>query len=399
MSSTNKNHYQYRWLFSLAMPLWPFASYLLVEATANPLFWWLGSLVGLGLAPALDYLLGSSTSNLDEQASARLAANSYYPFIVYLFVPLQWLATLFGLWVASTGVLHGIDWLGWALTLGVVNGLGINAAHELGHKRGQLSRTMSMLALIPSCYGHFLVEHNRGHHVKVATPEDPASARLGESFWRFLPRSVLGGLVSAWHLETIKLQRQQHSAWHWRNENLQGWAGSLLVLIAASYLAGWAVGLLLLGQAVYAFSLLEVINYVEHYGLKRQKLANARYEPCSPVHSWNSNTRYGNLSLYQLQRHSDHHANPTRPYQILRHFDESPQLPTGYFGMLMLAYLPPLWFKLMDKRVMAHYNGNIELTNRLQKSPDAKTSAGEEALLFVEQRLEQFRQQLQGLFH
>lgn len=374
MPTTIPGHYRYSWLFALTMPLWPFASYLLVSTTGNPLFWWLSSLMALVIAPLLDYALGSSRENPDDELCAQLEADPYYQRIVYAFPLLQLSAVIFGLWVASSGILQGWSWLAWALTLGNLNGFGINAAHELGHKRGRLPRFLAKLALIPSCYGHFLIEHNRGHHVNVATPEDPASARLGESFWRFFPRSVLGGISSAWQLEKKKLQRQQLPVWHWRNENLQGWAGSSLLLLFALVLGGPLLGLFFLAQALHAISLLEVINYVEHYGLKRQRRANGRYEPCSPVHSWNSNTTYSNIGLYQLQRHSDHHANPTRPYQTLRHFDESPQLPTGYSTMVILAYAPRLWFREMDPRVLAHYNGDRSLAN-LHQTDTAKPAA------------------------
>ena len=212
-------------------------------------------------------------------------------------------------------------------------------------------------------YGHFFVEHNRGHHVRVSTPEDPASSRFGESFWEFLPRTVLGSLKSAWHLEKQRLERQGKSVWHWRNDNLQAWGLSVLLWGALIVWLGWAVLPFLIIQSLFGFQLLEVVNYLEHYGLLRQKKENGRYERCSPEHSWNSNRRVTNIFLYQLQRHSDHHAYPTRSYQALRHFDESPQLPGGYASMILLAWIPPLWFRVMDHRVVAHHNGDMSRAN------------------------------------
>ena len=386
------------WLLSLLVPVFPFASYLLVTLTGNSFFWWLSIIYALLLIPLLDFLIGESETNPNAEDTDGLHDEPFYRRIVYMYPALQWLALGFGIWVASSGVLSGWDWIAWTLTFGNIGAYAINAAHEMGHKRGKLPQLLAKLTLMPVCYGHFLVEHNRGHHVRVATPEDPASAKLGESFWRFLPRTVIGGMLSAWQLEKKKLQRKQLPSWHWSNENLQGWAGSLLLLIIAIAAGGWWVGLWFIAQAMHGASLLEVVNYVEHYGLKRQKLENGRYEKCSPSHSWNSNTIYSNITLFQLQRHSDHHANPTRPYQILRHFDESPQLPSGYSAMITLAYIPPLWFRHMDKRVLAHYNGDRSLANEYSKEDKLQLPNRESLVAAIHRAIQQFRQQLQGLF-
>ncbi|WP_101759283.1 alkane 1-monooxygenase [Oceanicoccus sp. KOV_DT_Chl] len=385
------------WLLSLLMPTLPFVSYALVTASGNPLFWWLSVIYATLLIPLLDFLLGENSINPSDEVNASLVNDVFYQRIVYCYPLLQWLALGFGVWVAASALLHGWDWLAWALTFGAINGYGINAAHELGHKRGKLGQWLAKITLMPSFYGHFLVEHNRGHHVKVATPEDPASAKLGESFWRFLPRTIFGSLRSAWQLEKQKLNRQQRSVWHWRNENLQGWAGSLLILLLALGVGGWWTALWFLAQAWQAISLLEVINYIEHYGLKRQRLDNGRYEKCSPLHSWNSNTVYSNITLFQLQRHSDHHANPTRPYQLLRHFDQSPQLPSGYAAMILLAYIPALWFRVMDKRVLAHYDGDRSLANEYLKNDGYKLPDKNGIFAMTRQGMDLLRQQWQML--
>jgi alkane 1-monooxygenase len=199
--------------------------------------------------------------------------------------------------------------------------------------------------------------------VRVATPEDPASSRLGETFWTFWPRTVMGSLRSGWHLEKARLRRMDKSTWTLHNDVLNAWAMTLVLW--AAIVAAFGVGTLpyVLLQAVFAFSLLEAVNYLEHYGLTRQKLPNGRYERVDPRHSWNNNHTVTNLFLYQLQRHSDHHANPTRRYQALRHFEESPQLPAGYASMIVLCYFPPIWRRVMDKRVLAHYDGDVTLAN------------------------------------
>ena len=236
--------------------------------------------------------------------------------------------------------------------MGVVGGIAINTAHELGHKRASSEKWLSRVALAQTGYGHFFIEHNRGHHVKVATPEDPASSRLGESFWAFLPRTVVGSLRSAWGIETARLDRLGKSHWGIHNDVLSAWAMTIVFFAGLGIAFGPVVLPYLLVQAVIGFSLLEVVNYLEHYGLLRQKREDGRYERCLPEHSWNSNNVASNVLLYHLQRHCDHHANPTRRYQALRHVEEAPQLPTGYAGMIVLAWFPPLWRRVMDPRLL-----------------------------------------------
>ena len=200
-------------------------------------------------------------------------------------------------------------------------------------------------------------------HVRVSTPEDPASSRLGESFYRFLPRTVTGSLRSAWELERSRLQELGSSTWTPRNDILTAWAMTVVLFAALAAAFGAVVLPYLLLQAVVGFSLLEVVNYLEHYGLLRAHREDGRYERTRPEHSWNSNSTASNVLLYHLQRHSDHHANPLRRYQALRHAEEAPQLPTGYAGMIVCALLPPVWRRLMDHRVLAHYGGDASLAN------------------------------------
>ncbi|MDE0854946.1 MAG: fatty acid desaturase, partial [Nevskia sp.] len=217
--------------------------------------------------------------------------------------------------------------------------------------------------LAPVAYGHFFIEHNKGHHKNVATPEDPASSKIGESFWAFLPRTVVGSVESAWSIEAERLKRQNKPVWTIENENLQSWAMTIVLFAGLTvWLGPWAL-LFLVVQAIYGFSLLEVVNYLEHYGLLRLKDAKGRVERCQPSHSWNSNHVVTNLLLYQLQRHSDHHANPTRRYQALRHFDDSPQLASGYAAMILIAYFPPIWYAFMNPKVVKHYGGDLRKAN------------------------------------
>ena len=270
-------------------------------------------------------------------------------------------------WLWSAGNLSTLDSIGLALTVAMVSGIEINTAHELGHKRASMERWLSKVALAQSGYGHFFIEHNRGHHVRVATPEDPASSRMGESFYAFIPRTVLGSLRSSWGLERKRLDRLDKSTWTLHNDVLNAWAMTVVLVAGLTIVFGPVVLPYLLIQAVGGFLLLEVVNYLEHYGLRRQKREDGRYELCRPEHSWNSNTVASNVLLYHLQRHSDHHANPTRRYQALRHVDEAPQLPTGYAGMIVLAAIPPLWRKVMDRRLLEHYDGDLSRVNAKQR--------------------------------
>jgi alkane 1-monooxygenase len=354
---------RYAWLLGLIVPLLPFIAWGLVRATGLAVFWFVGPMLVFGLFPVIDVLRGTDPTNPPDEVIKWLEQDRYYRWCTYAFLPLQYAGLIFACWLWAHGNLSSLDALGLALTAAMVSGIAINTAHELGHKRASLERWLSKVALAQSGYGHFFIEHNRGHHVRVATPEDPASARLGESFYAFLPRTVSGSLRSAWHLERERLARCKSPALCHRNDILQAWA--MTVVLFGALVAAFGVVVLpyLLIQAVLGFSLLEVVNYLEHYGLLRQRREDGRYERTRPEHSWNSNNVASNLLLYHLQRHSDHHANPTRRYQALRHVQEAPQLPTGYAGMIILAAVPPLWRRTMDRRVLAHYDGDVTQAN------------------------------------
>ncbi|MBR8313714.1 alkane 1-monooxygenase [Burkholderia dolosa] len=354
---------RYLWLLGALTITLPIFAAQLALSTGIHVFWWFGPLFAFGVIPILDTLIGDDRDNPPEAAVPRLERDRYYRLIVYLATLVEYVAFFMCTWIVGTHALAWYDYVGFALSLGAATGISINTAHELGHKTNRFERWLAKITLAPVAYGHFYVEHNRGHHVRVATPDDPASARYGESFWAFLPRTVTGSIRSAWRLEKARLARLAHSPWTWRNEVLHAWAMTVAVWGVAIAMAGKIAIPFLVIQAVYGASLLEVVNYVEHYGLGRRKLPNGRYERCTPQHSWNSNHVVTNLFLYQLQRHADHHANPTRSYQALRHFDDSPQLPAGYATMILLAYVPPLWYRVMNPRVVAHYGGDIAQSN------------------------------------
>jgi alkane 1-monooxygenase len=341
-----------------------YMSWLGIQTTGFGVFWWVGPILAFGVIPVLDHLIAPDRDNASESVLAWLANDRFYRWATYLYLPSQYLSLVFACWLWAGGgwvTMSFVDKLGLMMTVGLIGGLAINAAHELGHTRRHSERSLSKIALAQTCYGHFFVEHNRGHHVRVATVEDPASARLGESLYAFIPRSVTGGLRSAWNLEKTRLAGSGKKQRALGNEVLNAW---LLSVALFSVLVAWFGPVVLpwlIGQAIVGFCLLETVNYLEHYGLRRQKLDNGRYERVRPSHSWNSSTVIANVLLFHLQRHSDHHANPLRNYQVLRHLDEAPQLPGGYSAMLLLALFPPLWRRLMDVRVLDFYRGDIRL--------------------------------------
>jgi alkane 1-monooxygenase len=370
---------RYLWLMGLIAPTMLLAILPIIWGmnqlgwqTASQVWFWVGPFLVYILLPALDLRFGPDGQNPPDEVMEWLENDKYYRYCTYAYIPFQYTSVIVAAYLFTASDLSwlgyhgGLSWpakIGLALSVGVLGAVGMNAGHEMGHKKESLERWFAKITLAQSCYGHFYIEHNRGHHVRVATPEDPASGRFGETFWEYLPRSVVGGLRSAWHLEAQRLRRQDKSPWNLRNDVLNAWLMSVVfwgVLIAVF---GPALIPLVVIQAVYAFTTFETVNYLEHYGLLRQKTANGRYERCAPEHSWNSDHLVTNLFLYHLQRHSDHHANPTRRYQTLRSIDGSPNLPAGYASMITLAYFPPVWRKVMDHRVLAHYDGDITRVN------------------------------------
>ena len=366
-----KDRKRYWWLLGLVVPLMVFNAPRWADRTGLDVFWFFGPILVFVLVPLFDLLVGTDDSNPPAEALDGLQEDHYYRWLTYLYIPLQYAGLVWATSLWASGELSGVASFGLALTVGVVSGIGINTAHELGHKHPGLERWLARIGLAPSLYGHFYIEHNRGHHRRVSTPEDPASSRMGENFYEFLPRSVVGGVRSAIHLERERADRLGRSFWSPRNDVLNAWAISLVVFGGLVVVFGASVLPWLLFQAVVGFCLLEVVNYIEHYGLLRTRMESGRYERTQPEHSWNANNTVTNLFLFHLQRHSDHHAHPTVRYQALRHFESSPQLPTGYAGMIVLAAIPPLWRRVMDPRVRAHYDDDLTRANLHPRRRDA----------------------------
>lgn len=354
------------WLLSVVYPLSPVIAVALHHFSGRE--WWLAAPIvfSYGLVPLLDWLLGEDRSNPPEQTVPELENDRFYRYLTWLTVPLHVVSLVVAAWWAASAGLSLPGWLTLAVVAGLASGLAVNTAHEMGHKHTLIEQWLSRIALAVPAYGHFTVEHNFGHHKHVATPEDCASARMNESIYRFALREMAGGLRRAWQIERRRLARSGHAPISLPNTIIQSWLITLLLQgTLVLVLGGWTLAFLLIHNTVAWFQLTSA-NYVEHYGLLRRRNEDGDYERCRPHHSWNSNHVFSNLLLFHLERHSDHHAHPNRRYQSLRHFDDLPELPTGYFGMFVLAYLPPLWFRVMNPRLLAlpHVRGDLARVNR-----------------------------------
>lgn len=341
------------WLLSVIFPLHPFVGIGLHASSGNE--WWLlwplaATFIG---GTVLDTLLGEDRNNPPEALVPQLEQDHYYRRLTFLIVPVHLLSFYAAAWYAATQPVSPWGFAVIALVMGLTGGLAINTGHELGHKNSKFERALSKLALAIPAYGHFTIDHNRGHHRDVALPEDVASSRMGESIYRFATREIPGAVKRAWQIEKERLQSRQKPVWSHHNHILRGWALTVLLQGVLVLLFGWQMLPYLLIHNAAAWWQLTSANYVEHYGLLRQRDSNGRPERCQPHHSWNSNHLFSNLSLFHLERHSDHHTHPLRRYQSLRHFPDLPSLPTGYFGCYLLAYVPPLWYRVMDPKLMA----------------------------------------------
>ena len=325
---------------------------------------WGGIVYAFIFVPLLDALLPISTENMTKIEEDIAKTNRIYDYMIYMIVPIQYFLVFYSMYLYKTlgHTFTLIEYGGYIATLGLACGVfGINVAHELGHRNKKYEQWMAKALLLTSLYMHFFIEHNRGHHKNVSTDDDPASSRRGETVYAFWFRSSVFGYISAWHLENDRLRKLGKSPFNIKNEMIQ----FQIIQIAFVSFIGVVFGLIpmlcFISSAIFGFLLLETVNYIEHYGLRRQKNEYGAWEKTLPIHSWNSDHAFGRILLFELTRHSDHHYIANRPYQILRHFDESPQMPTGYPGMMVLSLIPPLWFKVMHKEIDKLKTGDFNL--------------------------------------
>jgi alkane 1-monooxygenase len=337
----------FKYLFVLTMPVLVYISF-----TSTGILTFLPIIEAFILIPVLELFMDPDKANPDETTEAFLKEDKLYDYMLYIIVPLQFVFLYLFLESFKEEGLTAVDKIGRISSMGLMCGvLGINVAHELGHRSTWYEQLMAKMLLLTSIYMHFFIEHNRGHHKNVSTKEDPSSARKGENVYAFWIRSVVFAYLSAWKLEAKRLNKKGLPVFTFRNEMIVFQLVQVFFLSVIFLFWGFQTGIYFLAAAVIGFLLLETVNYIEHYGLERSKTEKGNYERVMPHHSWNSDHVMGRLFLFELSRHSDHHFIASRKYQILRHIDKSPQMPTGYPGMILLALVPPLWFNVMDRRL------------------------------------------------
>jgi alkane 1-monooxygenase len=323
-----------RYLLSLLLP----ASIYVGLLSSGP---WSFAALGFafGVVPVLEAVLPTFAANLCEAQRAERLRQPWYDVLVLVQIPLHLGAIVLFLMVVPEDRAAGdlTSLVGHITAMGVSCGsLAINIAHELGHRPNGIYQRLAQGLLVTTLYGQFFIDHNLGHHKNVATPEDASTARYGEVLYNFWFRSIIGVWQTAWRLKP-GLMALLFSA-------------EVLMLLGIWMSAPLAFVPFLLASLM-GILLLETVNYIEHYGLLRAKVSEFRYENAQPIHSWNSNHPLGRFMLFELTRHSDHHANPYKPYPVLDHFDEAPQMPAGYPAMMVLAAVPPIWFRVMNPRL------------------------------------------------
>ncbi len=315
---------------------------------------WIPLMIAWGFIPLMELFIKPDPKNMSVAEEELVKADRVYDIMLYLIVVLQFAALYMFLQSMRADDLSWVDTAGRIWVMGMLCGtFGINVGHELGHRVNKFEQTLAKMLLLTSLYMHFFIEHNKGHHKNVATPKDPSSARYGEWVYTFYFRTVFFSYLSAWHIANTDAQKKGHAAFSIYNEMLQFHIIQAALVAIIFFVFSPLVTLWFFIAALIGILLLETVNYIEHYGLQRKQTDKGGYERTMPVHSWNSNHVIGRLMLFELSRHSDHHYLAGRKYQVLRHHDEAPQMPTGYPGMMILSLVPPAWFFVMNKRVKA----------------------------------------------
>ena len=304
------------------------------------------------LVPILELIFPINDANIDENEKESKASLHWTDFLLYSNILVVFGLVYFTLQTITNSTLDQYETIGLIFSCGIVIGSnGINVAHELGHRKSRVEQFLGKLLLLPALYMHFFVEHNFGHHLKAATPEDPATAKYNQTLYSFWFSSIFKQYGSAWKIQMNLLRRENKGFFSIKNDMLWYCIFEITYLAVIYGYFGIAGLLIAIFAAISGFLLLETINYIEHYGLLRKKKESGRYERVREVHSWNSNHVFGRIMLYELTRHSDHHYRANKKFQLLDYHEQSPQLPYGYPTSMVLSLFPPLWFSIMNKHV------------------------------------------------
>lgn len=311
-----------------------------------------GLVFTFGFLPTIEIFLPVNTSNYDEETVGDRTKNKLFDLLLYLNIPIVYGALIYCLTKITQNNLPIYELVGMTLSLGIILGAnGINVAHELGHRTTSFEKIFGKILLIPSHYTHFFIEHNHGHHFHVSTPKDPSTAKYNQNLYAFWYQTITGTYMTAWNIQLRLNKSENRKIYDLKSDMFWFTIIQVLYLVALFALFG-TIGLIIGFLAgIVGILLLETINYIEHYGLRRNLLPSGRFERVTEKHSWNSNHTIGRIMLYELTRHSDHHFKSQKKYQILEYHDVSPQMPFGYPTSMVMSFFPPLWFAVMNKRI------------------------------------------------
>lgn len=311
----------------------------------------LPAIVFFGFVPFLEFFIPPNKNNFTKEEEQKEKENKFYTYLLYSTLPIQFGFLIF-FFYAIQEPLTTSELVGRIFGMGIMCGvIGINVGHELGHRNNRVDEFIGELLLITSLNTHFLPYHNGGHHFNVATPQDAATARKNELLYVFWIRSHFSSYMEAWKLENKRMKETNRPWLHAQNRMVIYTLCNLVLLSSIFMIFGKFVLFCFVAAAISGIILLETVNYIEHYGLLRTKNEFGRYEKVKRNHSWNSDHQVGQILLFNLSRHSDHHYNGSKHYQLLKSLPESPQMPTGYPGMMLLSLFPPLWFWVMNKKI------------------------------------------------
>lgn len=336
-----------KYLFVYTIPITVFVAF-----TQNNWWTFLPLLVFFGLVPLLELFIAPDRANMEKKMADDEKNQKIYDYILYGTLPIQVGFLIWFFYVIQDTPFGSLEFYGRVSAMGFMCGvIGINVGHELGHRHTRWEQLIGEILLLTSLDTHFLPYHNAGHHRNVATPKDSATARKNEILFVYWFRSHFGSYIEAWQLENLRLKQNGKPWFSFNNRMVVYTLANVVLLWLVLFFYGSQVLLAFLLAAGMGILLLETVNYIEHYGLLRKKNEHGRFEPVRHHHSWNSDHPIGRTILFNLSRHSDHHYNGSKKYQVLKSHEKSPQMPTGYPGMMLLAVIQPLWFLVMNKRL------------------------------------------------